>query len=178
MTMVGRRAIVGAFLGISLAVACTPKARPTSADHGVATSETWVELSKFGTRVQVPPGWQFAQKSDVIASFSKDGRGGFSMAGASSKADAKEQLAIGLQELDIELGLARGAPHDIEVHGIVFARQDFEATVHGERAHVVVLAADAPPKGKGIVVFIGYAFAGDEPRREGLRASIASLTPG
>lgn len=176
--MAGRRAIFGVFLGIALAVACTPRARPSSADHGVANSETWVELEKFGTRIQVPAGWQYAQRGGIVAGYAKGGGGGFSMTGASTKADAKDQLANGLDELAIELGAPRGSPRDVEVHGIVFARQDFDATVRGERAHVVVLAADTPPRGKGIVVFIGYALAGDEPRREGLRASIASLTPG
>lgn len=176
--MAGRGAILAAFLGVSLAVACTPKSRPTSADHGVAASETWLELGSYGTRIQVPAGWQFAQKDDVVAGFAKNGHGGFTLSGATSKSEAKEQLAIGLHDLDIELGTKAGTTRDIELHGIVFARQDFEATVHGERAHVVVLAADAPPKGKGIVVFIGYAFVDDQPRHEGLRATIASLRPG
>lgn len=174
-----RQGIAAALLtGVLLAIACTPKAHPaTTAEQGVAASETWLELDRFGTRIQVPAGWEFAQRDGVVAGFAKDGRGGFSMTGAPSKSDAKEQLALGLHDLEIELGSPRGSAHDVELHGIVFARQDFEALVHGERAHVVVLAADAPPKGKGIVVFIGYALAGDEPRREGLRASIASLGP-
>lgn len=176
--MAGRGAILAAFLGVSLAVACTPKARPTTADHGVAASETWLELGSYGTRIQVPAGWQFAQKDGVVAGFAKDGHGAFSLSGASTKSEAKEQLAIGLHDLEIELGTPTSTTRDVELHGIVFARQDFEATVHGERAHVVVLAADAPPKGKGIVVFIGYALASDEARREGLRATIASLRPG
>ena len=175
--MAARRAIVAALLSVALAVACTPKARPTTADHGVATSETWLSLARYGTRIQVPPGWEFTRHDEVIAGVAGDGRGGFSMSGGPGKAEAKDQLATGLRDLEIELGPPRSAPRDVEVHGIVFARQDFEATVRGERAHVVVLAADAPPKSRGMLVFIGYALEADEARREGLRASIASLAP-
>lgn len=172
-----RAPIVATLLSAALAVACTPKARPTTADHGIATSETWLSLARYGTRIQVPPGWEFTRSDDVIAGLARDGRGGFSISGGSNKPEAKDQLANGLLSLEIELGPPRSAPRDVEVHGIVFARQDFEATVRGERAHVVVLAADAPPRSEGMLVFIGYALEGDEARREGLRASIASLRP-
>lgn len=172
--MGGRGVFLATILGVSLAVACAPKAHPTAAEHGVATPETWLQLAAHGARIQVPTGWEFAQNGHTVAGLARDGRGGFSLSGAAAKGDAKEQLAVGLHELDIELGAPRTTPSDVVVHGIVFARQDFEATVHGEQAHVVVLAADHPPKGRGMLVFIGYALEGEDA----LRAAIASIAPG
>ncbi|MBI2393451.1 MAG: hypothetical protein HYV09_27965 [Deltaproteobacteria bacterium] len=161
----------------ALAIACAPKPQPTAAEHGVATRDTWVALEKFGTRIQVPPGWEFAQGDGLVASFARDASGGWSLAGAADKSDAKAQLALGLREMGIELGAPRGTTHDVDLHGIVFARQDFDASVSGKPAQVTVLAADEPPRGKGMVIFIGYAVTGDEARRDNLRSSIASIGP-
>lgn len=163
---------------VALAVACTPRARPTSADKGVATGETWVALEEFGTKIKVPRGWEFARKQSIVASFAKDGRGAWVVAGTHTKADAKEKLALGLQELKIDLGEVNDPQHDVVLNGITFARQDFTAArVDGKLARVVVLAADTLPSGHGIVVFIGYALNGDETIQGELREAIASLSP-
>jgi hypothetical protein len=142
----------------AIAVACAPKVQPTTAQKGVANHETWVALEDFGTKIKVPNGWEFARKETIIASFAKEARGAWFMAGTWTKDEAKEKLSIGLREFKIELGEVGAPPHDVVLHNITFARQDFEgARVDGKKAHVVVLAADTVPKGRGMVVFIGYA---------------------
>jgi hypothetical protein len=163
----------------ALAVACAPKARPTTADKGVAqNNETWVALEDFGTKIKVPNGWEFARKKSIVASFAKEARGAWVVAGTYTKADAKEKLALGLQELKIELGEVNDPQHEVVLNGISFARQDFTAArVDGKPARVVVLAADSLPSGKGIVVFIGYALSGDETIQGELRDAIQSLGP-
>lgn len=162
----------------ALAIACAPKARPTTADRGVASNETWVALEEFGTKIKVPSGWEFARKNAIVASFAKEARGGWLVAGSWSKSDAKEKLALGLRELKIELGDVTDPQRDVVLHGITFARQDFSAArVDGKSAHVVVLAGDALPSRKGIVVFIGYALDGDDAIQTELREAVSSLSP-
>ena len=162
----------------ALAMACAPKPRPTSADKGIASSETWVALEEFGTKIKVPNGWEFARKKSIVASFAKEARGAWVVAGTWTKTDAKEKLALGLRELKIELGDVGDPQRDVVLHGITFARQDFHgATVDNKPAMVVVLAADTLPSGKGLVVFIGYALEGEERTAGELREAILSLGP-
>lgn len=176
MDVRGAFAVVAA--SFALAIACTPKARPTTADRGVATAETWVALEAYGAKIKVPRGWEFARKDAIVAGVAKDAHGAWIVAGAKSRADAKEKLALGLQEMKIDLGEVTDPQRDVVLHGIAFARQDFHAAaVEGKPAHVVVLAADALPNGRGILVFIGYALASDEATRDELAEAIASLSP-
>jgi hypothetical protein len=162
----------------TVAIACTPKARPTTADRGVATQETWVALEEFGTKIKVPNGWEFARKQAMVASVAKEARGAWVIAGTWSKAEAKETLSVGLRELEIELGAVNDPPRDVVLNGITFARQDFDgALVRGKAAHVVVLAADAVPKGRGLVVFIGYAHTDNSAVQTELREAIGSVSP-
>jgi hypothetical protein len=162
----------------TIAIACTPKAHPTTAEHGVASKETWIALEEFGTKIKVPNGWEFKRKEGIAASVAKEARGAWVIAGTWSKAEAKETLSMGLHELEIELGPQTEAPYDVVLNGITFARQDFNgARVHGKDAHVVVLAADPVPKGSGILVFIGYAHADSSAVQSELREAIASLSP-
>lgn len=174
------RSVVGAaaISLFALAVACAPKPRPTTANEGVAEKETWVALEQFGTKIRVPNGWQFARREAIIASVAKESRGAWVIAGTWSKDEAKEKLSIGLREFKIELGEVKGVPRDVVLNGITFARQDFDgARVDGKAAHVVVLAADTVPKGRGIVVFIGYAHADADAVHAELLEAIRSLSP-
>lgn len=163
---------------VSIAIACTPKARPTTAEQGVATHETWVALEEFGTKIKVPNGWEFARRQAIIASVAKEARGAWVIAGTASKAEAKERLSIGFHELEIELGEVTEPQRDVVLNGITFARQDFDgARVRGKAAHVVVLVADSLPKRGGFVVFIGYAQTDSGAVQSELREAIGSLSP-
>ncbi len=162
----------------ALAIACAPKTRPTTATNGVANIETWVALEDFGTKIKVPNGWEFARKETIVASVAKNARGAWFIAGTWTKDEAKEKLSIGLREFKIELGEVHDTPRDVVIHGITFARQDFEhARVDGKTAHVVVLAGDRLPKGRGIVVFIGYAHTEANAVRDELLEAIRSVSP-
>jgi hypothetical protein len=162
----------------AIAMACTPKARVTTADRGIANHETWVALEDFGTKIKVPNGWEFARQPTIVASFAKEARGAWVIAGTSTKDEAKEKLSIGLREFKIELGEVQNPPRDVTLNGITFSRQDFEgARVDRKAAHVVVLAADNVPKGRGIIVFIGYAESDNDTVRAELLEAIRSLSP-
>ena len=67
---------------------------------------------------------------------------------------------------------------DVVLNGITFSRLDYDrAVVRGKPAHVVVLAADSAPKGKGFLVFIGYAQNENSVVEAELREAIGSLSP-
>jgi hypothetical protein len=173
-----RATLAAVAASFALAIACTPKARPTTADRGVASNETWVALEQYGTKIKVPRGWEFARKEAIVAGVAKDARGAWIIAGTKTKAEAKEKLALGLREMKIELGEVTDPQREVVVHGIPFARQDFRsAAVEGKPAFVVVLAGDSLPGGQGILVFIGYALVGDDAAKDELTEAISSVSP-
>jgi len=175
--MLRELAAATAIATFALAVACTPKARPTTAEKGVAEKETWVALDDYGAKIRIPKGWKFARRSAMVASVAEEDRGAWVIAGTQTKEEAKQALTIALETLQIELGEETSPRKDVVINGLSFARQDFDAArAKGKPAQVVVLAADALG-GKGFIVFLGYAHADAIAVRAELQEAVKSLSP-
>ncbi len=145
---------------------------------GTATDDTWVEVDGYGTKIKVPPGWEWVSQGSLVIGFAKGDRAAYILMGAKSEREAKSMLATAREKLHMSLGATKTAAHETTLHGIPFSRQDYEeATVAGKPAHAVALATDAPPAKKGILLFLGYALDGNEALKEDLVEAIASLAP-
>lgn len=155
-----------------------PKAKKEEETRqGVAGANSWLSLDKFGGKVRIPQGWNWAQQGVAIVANSAKSTGSLAFIGATDDDDMGVKLKKAVDVLKITTGTADSEPRKIQINGLNFVRLDYShATAEGKPAHALALVGGAPGHKGQYVIFVGFAQSGNEDTEEELRDSVNSIS--
>ncbi len=153
-----------------------PKPKQEETRQGVAGPNSWLALDKFGGKVRIPQGWNWAQQGIAIVANAPKSTGSLAFIGAVNDDDMGDKLKKAIEVLKITTGAADSDPRKIQINGLNFVRLDYShASVEGQPAHALALVGGAPGHKGEYVIFVGFALSGNEDTEEELRDSVNSI---